>query len=197
MAIQILSNEPSEVTAGDTIKWTRTLGDYPTNASWEIAYRLRGDKNYLLDWETEVTPSGSGFLVNVPSSTSTTWVPGLYTLFGFASLLVDGQRQQFYRAQLTVHPNHGNATTVIGAFDGRTHAQKALEAIEAMMLNAASREEENYVVSYGNISQSVRLWSPEQRIKLHAYYSSLRKDEIAAERVKSGKASGARILVKF
>ena len=36
----IVTTEPTSITAGDSVAWTRSLSDYPASAGWSLAYTL-------------------------------------------------------------------------------------------------------------------------------------------------------------
>lgn len=192
MAIEIPDFEPTQFTAGDTVKWSRSLSDFSASDSWQLSYRVRGLTTYSIAWGVEVTASGANFNVVVPAATSATWAAGDYQLFGFVTKA--SERQQIYTGALAIIPNH---VAVSNNYDPRTRIQRTLEAIEAMMEGTASREEQGYTITHGAVTQTLALFPRDQLIKLHSYYSRLRAEEIAAERANAGKGSGRRILTRF
>lgn len=195
MAIPIPTEEPTKWMAGDTVKWTRSFADYPANGGWELAYRLRGTKSYLIDFGVEVTASGADFLVNILASTSVTYAPGDYLLVGCVEK--DGERKQVYSKSLTITPNHLDVAGVTSVYDPRTRAKRTLDAIEAMIEGTATREEKSYTITHGSITQTVEMFDRGELLRLRTYYANVVKQEDIAARIAEGKGSGTRILTKF
>jgi len=195
MAIPIPTEEPTTFMAGDTVKWTRSFADYPANGGWELAYRLRGTKSYLIDFGVEVSASGADFLVNILASTSVTYAPGDYLLVGCVEK--DGERKQVYSKSLTITANHLDVAGVTSAYDPRTRAKRTLDAIDAMIEGTATREEKSYTITHGSITQTVELFDRGELLKLRTYYANLVAQEEIAARTAAGKSSGTRVKVRF
>ena len=70
----IPSTEPSEIVAGDTLKFKKSLSDYPATI-WTLTY-------YLLKSGTQITFSGTAdctdHLINVANTTTAGWTAGIY-----------------------------------------------------------------------------------------------------------------------
>jgi hypothetical protein len=184
--------EPTEIIAGDTLAWTKDLEDYPATDSWHLSYRLRGPKNIDIAWGTHVSADGSGFSISVPAATTASWVAGTYWLFGYVSN--GSERYQIVKVQVTIQPDSQNASQ---SFDGRTHAKKALDAIEAAMLGIASREEQSYQIDIGGKMRQLQFCSREELIKMRNYYKSEVESELRAERISKGLGGGGQIKVRF
>jgi len=195
MAIPIPTEEPTTFMAGDTVKWTRSFADYPANGGWELAYRLRGTKSYLIDFGVEVSASGADFLVNILASTSVTYAPGDYLLVGCVEK--DGERKQVYSKSLTITANHLDVAGVTSAYDPRTRAKRTLDAIDAMIEGTATREEKSYTITHGSITQTVEMFDRGELLKLRTYYANLVAQEEIAARTAAGKSSGTRVKVRF
>ena len=191
MAIPVLSLEPTEVFAGDTIKWRKSLSNYPAS-TWQLSYDIRGSANYDLAWAAEVTADGNDFLITVPAATSAAWTAGDYWLYGFVT---DGtDRANVYSGRLKIKPNQGTATSV---YDGRTHARKTLAAIEAVLEGTATREESQLSVAFGGHSRSLALRPIEELLKMREYYRREVYEEEQAELMEKGLGTGNRHLIRF
>lgn len=186
------SFEPTEIIAGDTLAWTKDLADYPATDGWHLSYRLRGNTNYDIAWGTHVTTDGAGFSISVPAATTSSWVPGNFWLFGFVT---DGtERHQIIKVQVTVQPD---SQTVSQSYDGRSHARKALDAIEAVLEGSASREESMYQLDFGGKMRQLQFCPKEELIKMRNYYKREVDSELAAERIAKGLGGKSQILVRF
>lgn len=120
---------PVELRAGDTLKWTRSLPDYPAGAGWALSYSLVG-RNGAHTFTG--TADGDGFDVTVSKTVSAVFAAGRYRLTEFVSK----GTERFTTAikDVTVLADLAGATT---ATDTRSHAQKVLDAIEAYLETGA------------------------------------------------------------
>lgn len=120
---------PVELRAGDTLKWTRSLPDYPASAGWALSYSLVG-KNGAHSFNG--TADGDGFDVTVSATASSSYAAGRYRLTEF----VTKGTERFTTAtkDVTVLANLAGATAAV---DTRSHAQKVLDAIEAYLETGA------------------------------------------------------------
>jgi hypothetical protein len=123
--------EPLSITAGDTVAWTRALGDYPASAGWTLNYTLAAAT--VLDAEEPITfvaatgVDGISYAVNVPASATVNWAPGRYLLAGYVvNSAIPPQRFTVARGSIQILPNPVLASAT-------THAQRALSLIEAAL----------------------------------------------------------------
>jgi len=75
VATVIQDKEPTEIIAGDTLAWTKSLSDYPANDTWVLSYYLRGPS--VINITT--TASGANHAVSVLATVTTNYIPGEYT----------------------------------------------------------------------------------------------------------------------
>lgn len=181
MSQSILTTEPRTVTAGDTIKWQRTLPDYPASAGWVLKYALRGPS--VID----ITADDSQ-LVSVLSSASAVWVAGDYYMQGF---VVKGSEQYtVYSGPVTVRPN---LAAISGVYDGRSHVKRVLDAIEAVIEKRASKGDQQITIDGTMLSKM----TAEQLMLIRNRYAREYRAELAANGIQNGKKSGNRILTRF
>lgn len=132
---------PSNIRAGDTIKWTDpptqdTLGNPVSNATHSLIYYLRFNANH--EGVTVVdTHSGSDWLFTISATTSAGMDPGTWYFQAVATALVGSHKTTLGSGQLTVAPNLAY-TGQPGAFDGRSQAEKDLEAVETAIRSLSS-----------------------------------------------------------
>lgn len=177
----IPQKEPDFVTAGDTVSWQRSLPDYPASAGWVLSYALRGPSAIDITADTNQT-------INVSSGTSANWAPGSYFIQGVVTL--NGERHTVYQDRITIKPNLAAA----GAnYDGRSHAKRVLDTIEAVIEGRASKTDLQMEIEGTKISRMTH----EQLLSLRTYYRNEYRAELRREKVASGKGSGRRILVRF
>jgi hypothetical protein len=179
------TGEPREFTAGDTVTWDRTASGYSAADGWVLVYSFRGNASTT---DYTATADGTGFTLTVSAADSALLSQGDYTVSG--SVEKGFERFTVFAGRITVTANVSAMGTT---FDGRTHVKKVLDAIEAVLESRATKEilQTNIEgVSISNIPHPELL---ELREKYMAYY----KQEVAAENIAMGGASGARILTRF
>lgn len=184
-------NEPTVLTAGSTWQWRKTLAGYSPADNWVLTYYLRSSKgaiNVVADTDPELSDT---FLVNVAAAATANYDAGEYTWFAFVSKSTD--RFDVGRGKLTIKANPAS----LGAVDLRSHARKALDAVNAVIENRASQEEMNYSISDAGMSRSVGLMSLAELIKFKSYYEQLVAQEEAAEALSSGGLPKNKIKVRF
>lgn len=123
MTASIPTTEPTVVRAGDTVKWTRSLSDYPASASWVLKYRLVNAGG-----EIDITASASGadHLVNVAAAVSADWDDGLFQWQAYVEKA--GERYTVGVGQIEIKPN---LVAVSGGLDTRSRARRILDELEA------------------------------------------------------------------
>lgn len=119
-----LDREPTSVTAGDSLSWTRSLADYPASSSWVLHYRLI---NATAKIDITGTASGSDHLISVAASTSAGWAAGTYTWQAYVSKATE--RYTIGTGTMVVKPDL--AAVSAAGYDDRTPARKALDALNA------------------------------------------------------------------
>ena len=125
-------NIPSEIRAGDTVKWRDVasrdvFGNAITSSTWTLTYYLRFNHNN--EGATVVgTAYGTGWEFNIPQATSTGFDAG--TWYWQAEATKSGEHITLGAGQLTVLASMSYAGNP-SAFDGRSQAQKDLDAVQA------------------------------------------------------------------
>ena len=183
MTAPIPTTEPASINAGDTVKWLKTLTDYPASAGWLLAY-------VLINAAGKVTFSasvqGDDHLVNVGAATSTAWQAGAYDYR--AQVSKNGEVYTVGCGRIVINAAFGSAT-----LDARSQARQALEAIEATLTGRASSATAEYEIA-GRKMKFIPF--PE----LLALRDRLRQDvarEDAAAAAGAGLPNKNRIFVRF
>lgn len=119
---QGLTSEPTEVRAGDTVKWSVSYASYPASGGWLLHYALNNGKRVIT---FDGTANGDQFDISVDTSD---WDDGIWA---FQSWVDTGQNTARYTVsfgQIKVLPD---LTT--DPVDSRSHNQRVLEAIYAIL----------------------------------------------------------------
>lgn len=175
-----LSTEPSSARAGDTWSWVRDLPDYPA-PTWVLSYTL-----FAAAAVVRITAAADGTQHSVHLLPATT---GAYTAgrYDWAAHVTDGtDRHQVGAGTLLVLPNLTAATS----YDGRTHARKMLDAIEAMMEARGTGGDLDLVRT--TLGDQTAEFDPAALATLHRQYAAM----VAAEERAAGQRSGM-VQVQF
>lgn len=140
MSADIPTVEPTELVAGDTWKWKRSLPAYSAAAGWSLRYVFTGasvEQRFTFDSAAD----GADHLVSRATTDTDDVVPGVYQWAAFAR---NGtERHQVASGTVEVKPNLEGARP----FDLRSHARKVLDAIEAVLENRATKDQEEYAIA--------------------------------------------------
>lgn len=173
------------LTAGDTLDFVTALPDYPTSDGWVLWFRLLPrTAGTAIDLET--IAAGDDHRAVATAATTSNWTAGEYT---WASYVVNGAtRYSVASGTVTVLPDPATAT----AYDGRSAARIALDAVEAVIGNRATLDQEQYSIA----GRSLQRTPMADLLRLR---SALRIDvarEEAANRRKLGLDDGRRIYLR-
>lgn len=182
------TREPQTLTVGDRWLWKRTdLGaDYPP-ATYSLKYSLRRH-NTGAEIEIIANESGSDYLVEVASATTATYTAGRYVWQAYINRTSDAERLLIGTGTLEVVANRDTAVT-----DPRTHARKALDAIEAVIENRATVDQQEYSIAGRSLKRTL---VTDLLVLRDRYRAEVRAEE-RAEKIKQGMGGGGRILVRM
>lgn len=184
---EIATIEPSEITAGDTIQWKKTLSDYPASAGWALKYRFI---NSAAKYDITAAADGDDHLVTIAAATSAGYTAGTYT---WTRRVEKGtERYTLGSGTVEILPDLAAKTT---AFDNRSHAKTMLDAIEATLEGKATGSQLDILkktIGDKNIDRN-----PELLKSWRNYYRAEYKDELRKERIKQGLRGGGQAKVRF
>jgi hypothetical protein len=190
MAITIPEVEPTELRAGETWAWKRSFADYPA-PGWALTYTAINASNKIT---LTAAATGNDHLVSVAAVTTTgtgavtgtdSYTAGTYSLIG---RVTDGASvYAVYSGVLTVLPDLAAATT----YDTRSTAKQLLEALDAYLLDKASRDQLD-VVETAIADRRIR----RDKAALLKWRSEL-QIEVAREDATANGIAGNRYYVRF
>lgn len=186
MSYQIPTTEPTQVTAGDTLKWSRSLSDYPASAGWTLNYSLLSLAGSI---QIASVASGSDHAVTVAAADSAAYVPGTYT---WQSWVTNGsERYQINRGTIEILPDF--SATATGALDTRSHVKRVLDSIEAVIEGRASKGDLKISID----GTALEKMSAESILLVRTTYLKEYRRELQKERQAQGKNSGRKIVTRF
>jgi hypothetical protein len=160
---------PSTIRAGDTLSFSVCAPSFLPSAGWVLHCGLKNVGNAYTFASS--SSSGDSHVINTSPSATAAWLPGRYML---AWWVERGTSESLERHTLGVKavevlPDASSADPS----DGRSWARRALDAIEAVIEQRASRADMEYRIN----GRMVRHFTPEELMKQR----SLLKSEVQAE----------------
>lgn len=188
MAREPFDQLPETFGIGETVQWYTSPADFPTSESWNITYSFRGPTSLTVT----CTTSGSQYLATITAAAANDLKRGTYWWDQWAATGTGAtlERYRVASGQVTVVDRLAIET---GPYDGRTHAQRVLAAIEDTILGKASRDQST--LTLGGIQ--IGRMAPEQLTKWRTLYKGEVAAELAAARVDRGESSHANVGVRF
>lgn len=188
-------NIPSTIRAGDTIQWrddatTDNLGDPIDSSTWTLTYWLR--TNTAAEAASVVgTAYGTGWAFTIPAVTSAAFDAGTWYWQAIASKT--GAVVTIGSGSATVSPSLSYTGTAT-AFDGRTQAQKDLEAVQLAIRTLLSG---GSVKEYRIGQRSIKRYDLAELIQLEGRLKAEVKREQAAELSANGLGNPRNMFVRF
>jgi len=185
---EIPATEPLVVVAGDTVKWTKSLADFPA-PTWVLTYELLhvgGDLGTIT-----AAASGTDHAITVSAATSAAWnTTGAERLANWSSFATAaGERYRADYGSLRIAANPAVVTTL----DGRSNARRILDAIQAVLEARASKDQ----MAYSIAGRSLSLTPLPDLVELERFYKARVAAEDRAERSRLGLGHSGRIKTRF
>jgi hypothetical protein len=185
--VDVPTKEPTEFAAGDTIKWTRELADYPASASWVLTYALRNAVSQI-----DVTASAVGDVhsITIAASVSAAFAPGSYGWAAYVSKA--GERYEVGTGTLTIRPN----LAAKAPLDTRTQARKAADDLNVAL--STFRSSGGRVKRYRIGDREMEFESVTELLTLLRRWEAVAQAEEKAAALASGSGlSSGRLQVRF
>ena len=183
--MEVATNEPLQVVAGDTAKWKRRFENYEP-PSWTLAYYLVKDGQQI---QITATDNGDGYhMVDVKPSTTTGWTAGQYAWQAVVDNGTDRHRVDY--GTIEILPDYEQQGT---GYDARSHVKTVLDAIESVIEGRATKDQESYEIS----GRSLKRTPLPDLLRLRDRYKAEHQRELQAERLRNGLGTNGRVLVRF
>jgi hypothetical protein len=179
--------EPTEFTIGETLKWTKSLADYPASEGYALKFYFRGAGT---GFDITATADGDDYSVTVPAATTAEMTAGKYNWQ--AEISLSGEKFIVDSGEVTVKPSLAAINASV-TFDGRTTARKILDAIDALLQGKASLDQQEYMI--GNRSLK-RIPIPDL-ISLRTHYAQIVSRERRDDKRKQGASFLKSVHVRF
>jgi hypothetical protein len=185
MTATVPTTEPAEIRAGMTLVWTRELPDYPAS-SWTLKYWFKQLAASGAKFSITAGASGDTHSVSVAASTTQGYAAGSYSWSAVATSGSESYEVDKGTAQIL--PRYDQDV----ALDDRSHARKVLSAIEAVIENRATLDQQEYTIGTRSLK---RMTVAELKAFRDQYIAEVWAED-QKEAAKNGKSSG-RVVVRL
>jgi hypothetical protein len=179
--------EPTAITAGETLQFSRTCPQNPANGGWVLTYYLRGAGTEI---SFTSTPDGDLHKIVVPAATTLQWLPGKYAFQAQAAKQSTGVIQQVFQGFINIRANLSNVT---GAQDLRSKWEVIRDNCLLVLQGRASSDVLNTTIGETTFSRM----TPDQILVLHDRAQYNVNIEIENARAAQGMNTGRNILTTF
>ena len=180
---------PKSIVIGDLVqfKLTQFSTDYP-NTSHSMTFMARSGEGANVEFSIAASNSGDDYLFSASSAATSAFTAGLYHYQIEVLETSSNNRLILDQGELDV-----TVDLDVNAVDPRTHAEKMLQKIEAVLENRADAD----VYSYSIAGRSLTKMTPEELLTWRDNY----RREVKAYRrkldVKHGRKTSSSILMRF
>lgn len=182
-------NIPVEIISGITYIWTETSAEYPATDGWTCKLCPVGPTVVAA-----ITAEINANLVDYDFVLTSVVTAGMLGIYECSFVVTKGEGAEteahiLGMVRVTVKYNPLEP----GTYDGRSIAKKTLDAIEAVILNRASKDQQSYTIAGRSLIRS----TPLELLALRKEYRKLYNKELRAEKIANGESPGRKIYVRF
>tara|TARA_Y100000592_G_scaffold83958_1_gene134313 strand:+ start:99 stop:689 length:591 start_codon:yes stop_codon:yes gene_type:complete len=185
------NQEPAELVLGDFWAWRRDdlAKDYPVG-SYALTYEFHEDSGGggTHKFTLTATEADDTYYIESASSTTTGYSVGDYIWEAYITKSSDSNRVMVDSGRTKITQNLADTNA-----DLRSHAKKVVDAIEAVIENRATIDQQSMSIAGRSLSRM----SIDDLLNFRNQYKNEYLRELKKARVKNGSASGSVIRVKF
>ena len=183
------TTEPELLVVVDRWVWKRTdIGTDYAPSSYALTYNARLLGTGSTTFSITASESGTDYIVEVASSTTSSRTVGVYAWNMFITRSSDSERIALDSGKFDVRDNLATSSA-----DQRTHAAKMVDYLEATQESLAQKLTSSYSIT----DRSNTLRSMDEVSAQLNYYKAVFNREVMKDRAKSGRHTGQNILVRF
>jgi len=177
-----LTYMPKEIQAGDTLVFTKSLGDYPASNGWTLTYYLSSADNF---YSFSASAVENDFSIEVAATSTGLWVAGDYKYL--ARVVLAGAVYVVATGMVTI------LADFTAAADLRSHSKIMIDAIEEVLEGRIPDDVERYSIA----GRTIDMIPIPELMQLQSHYKMQYKKELSAQRQAAGKTGNPQILVRF
>jgi len=184
MAASIPDSEPDGFTQGETVKWYKSVSDFSAADGWALVYEFSGG-----DSVTPVTgvADGDRWLITLSSAVTQAIRDGALFYQAFVSLA--GERYKVADNRFNVEIDLAKTDD----FDGRTIAEKILNAIDAQLKGKATQDQKKYKIG----DMEIERFTPQDLITQRDYWRKQVVRDQHRQRIRDGKGTSRTVKARF
>lgn len=173
--------EPTTITQGEQIEWTRSISGYPAD-EWTLDYRFRGDGPGA---DVAAVADGRSFSATLTAAASLIMAVGTYRWQAWVTEIADANNK-IHVASGVVSVERGFVSGETGDIDLRTPARIALDSIDAAMTAFATSDVQEYEVTTPAGGRRVKRSARQDLLNLRKHYATIVSMEQTRERLRNG-----------
>lgn len=190
MSVETPEIEPTEIRAGDTITWLKTVDDYLPADGWTLKYAFRAAS---AKFNITCTTSGTKYLATILPATSAAFTVGRYTWIAYVTKGAGATLEQHTvdKGSCTVLP----CLSTDANYDARTDARIIYDSLIAAYKTYVSSQ--GQVDSYSIGGRSMKFRSTTDILDQIKHWAAIVANEEAEEKINNGQGTGRKILYQF
>lgn len=184
------TKEPYQLQLGDRWVWVREdlNNDYDIN-DYSLSYEFNiVDGSTAVNFTITATEANDKYYVEVGSSTTANYTKGNYHWYAYITRSSDSERIMIDDGYTEIVDNYATTSS-----DVRSHAKTCLDAIEAVIENRASIDQQSMSIAGRSLSRM----SIDDLLSFRNYYKAEYLKELKKARAKNNSATGNIIRVRF
>jgi len=180
---------PTEIVLGDFVQWkiTKYSTDYP-NTAHTLTFIARSATGANLEFTITATNTGDDYLFTATSVTTAAYTAGHYHYQIEVLETASSNRIVLDQGEIDILVDLD-----VNAVDPRTHEEKMLQKIEAVLENRADGD----ISSYSIAGRSLTKMTPDELLTWRDYYRRAVKAEKRKIDLKHGRKTSSSILMRF
>jgi len=180
---------PAEIVLGDFVQWkiTKYSSDYP-NTAHTLTFIARSATGANLEFGITATNTGDDYLFTATSVTTAAYTAGHYHYQIEVLETASSNRIVLDQGEIDILVDLD-----VNSVDPRTHEEKMLQKIEAVLENRADGD----ISSYSIAGRSLTTMTPDELLTWRDYYRRAVKVEKRKIYLKHGRKTSSSILMRF
>ena len=180
-------NEPLSIRSGNTVKWRKSLSDYPANDGWALTYTLTLQSDFSKRLQVAAVVDGADFVTTLTAVQTAAMPAGTYNLFG--SVSKSGERYDVFAGTIEIKPDLASLLTG----DHRSDIKRKLDAIEAAIEGKATVDQLSLSIN----GRSITRYSLAEMLTLRDRLKADYQKELQAEQFGRTGINPRRVGVRF
>lgn len=180
-------NEPLSIRSGNTVKWRKSLSDFPANDGWALTYVLTLQSDFSKRLSKAAVQDSADFVTTLTAADTAALPAGTYNLFG--SVSKSGERYDVFAGTIEIKPDLAALTTG----DHRSDIKRKLDAIEAAIEGKATVDQLSLSIN----GRSITRYSLAEMLVLRDRLKADYQKELQAERFGQTGINSRRVGVRL